>query len=429
MELHAISLTRLSEFLYHQSSLKWMNSQMSQQIVYQEQLSVPDRPVIPYIEGDGIGSDITPAMIQVVNAAVEKAYGEKKSIKWLEVYAGQKAFDLTGEWLPQETLNVIEKNHVAIKGPLATPVGGGIRSLNVALRQKLMLNICQRPIKYFDGVPSPMKNPELVDMVVFRENSEDIYAGIEFEAGDSQTVRLLELLQTSYGVDRPIRNESTGVGLKIISEEASKRLVRSAVRYALEHKKNYVSLVHKGNIMKYTEGAFYHWGYDVVIDEFNAKKAEYGYEIEDDTGHKVLVTDVIADACFQKVLLKPEDFDVIATMNLNGDYLSDALAAQVGGIGIAPGANLNDRTAIFEATHGTAPLYAGKNLANPSSLILSAHMMLEHIGWVEAADILYKGVSKAIKKGLVTQDFARHLDGIDSLTTSEFAEAICKNMK
>ena len=409
-----------------------MNSQndRSKQIQWQENIQVPDFPVVPFIEGDGIGSDITPAMKKVVDHAVKKAYGDKKAIEWLEVYAGQKAFDLHGEWLPQATIDAIEKYHVAIKGPLATPIGGGIRSLNVALRQKLALYICQRPVQYFEGVPSPMKRPDLVDITVFRENSEDIYIGIEFKAGDSQTQRLLETLKTSYGVDNIARPESTGVGIKLISELASKRLVRQAIQHAIKHKKSNVALVHKGNIMKYTEGAFYHWGYDVVMDEFDGKKAEYGYEITNpNDGSKILVTDIIADACFQHVLLKPETFDVIATMNLNGDYLSDALAAQIGGIGIAPGANMNDRDALFEATHGTAPVYAGKNLANPSSLILSAEMMLRHIGWDDAADKLLKGIRLAIKNAEVTQDFARHMEGVEGLSTSEFADAICKHMK
>lgn len=402
----------------------------AQQIQWQKSIQVPDFPVIPYIEGDGIGSDITPAMMQVVNHAVKKAYGDKRAIEWQEIFAGQKAFDLYGEWLPQATIDAIEKYHVAIKGPLATPIGGGIRSLNVALRQKLGLYICQRPVQYFEGVPSPMRQPELVDITVFRENSEDIYIGIEFKAGDTQTQHLLETLKTSYGVDNIARPESTGVGIKLISEHASKRLVRQAIQYAIKHKRKYIALVHKGNIMKYTEGAFYHWGYDVVMDEFSGKKAEYGYEITNpEDGSQILVTDIIADACFQHVLLKPETFDVIATMNLNGDYLSDALAAQIGGIGIAPGANMNERDALFEATHGTAPVYAGKNLANPSSLILSAEMMLRHIGWTQAADKLLNGMRLAIKNAEVTQDFARHMDNIEGLSTSAFADAICKHMR
>ena len=402
----------------------------SSQIVYKESIDVPDFPIIPFIEGDGIGSDITPAMRQVVDHAVKKAYGENRSIEWKEIFAGQKAFDLYGEWLPQDTINMIEKYHVAIKGPLATPVGGGIRSLNVALRQKLGLYICQRPVRYFEGVPSPMKEPEKVDITVFRENSEDIYIGIEFKAGEGETKRLLETLKTNYGVNNIARPEATGVGIKLISEYASKRLVRQAVRHAISHRCQNIALVHKGNIMKYTEGAFYHWGYDVVVDEFQGKKVDYGYEIENpEDGSTILVTDIIADACFQHVLLKPEIFDVIATMNLNGDYLSDALAAQVGGIGIAPGANMSDRDALFEATHGTAPVYAGKNLANPSSLILSAEMMLRHIGWIEAADKLINGMRLAIKNAEVTQDFARHMDDVEGLSTSDFAKAICKHIR
>ena len=407
-----------------------VNESKSSQIQWKESIQVPDFPVIPYIEGDGIGSDITPAMQQVVDHAVKKAYGDERAIEWKEIFAGQKAFDLTGEWLPQDTIDAIEKYHVAIKGPLATPIGGGIRSLNVALRQKLSLYICQRPVQYFEGVPSPMKQPHLVDIAVFRENSEDIYIGIEFKAGDTETKRLLETLKTSYGVDNIARAESTGVGIKLISEHASKRLVRQAIEYAIKHKRSNIALVHKGNIMKYTEGAFYHWGYDVVMDEYEGKKVEYGYEIINPLdGSKILVTDIIADACFQHVLLKPETFDVIATMNLNGDYLSDALAAQIGGIGIAPGANMNERDALFEATHGTAPVYAGKNLANPSSLILSAEMMLRHIGWDEAADKLLNGIRLAIKNAEVTQDFARHMDNVEGLSTSEFADAICKHMR
>ena len=406
------------------------SSDNASQIQWEENIQVPNFPIIPFIEGDGIGSDITPAMIQVVNHAVKKAYGDKRAIDWKEIFAGQKAFDLSGDWLPQATIDAIEKYHVAIKGPLATPIGGGIRSLNVALRQKLSLYICQRPVQYFEGVPSPMKNPQLVDIIVFRENSEDIYIGIEFKAGDTQTQHLLETLKTSYGVDNIARPESTGVGVKLISEHASKRLVRQAIQYAIKHNRKNVALVHKGNIMKYTEGAFYHWGYDVVMDEFDGKKVEHGYEVTNpNDGSKILVTDIIADACFQHVLLKPEKFDVIATMNLNGDYLSDALAAQIGGIGIAPGANLSDRDALFEATHGTAPVYAGKNLANPSSLILSAEMMLRHIGWEEAANYLVKGIRLAIKNGKVTQDFARHMDGIEGLSTSDFADAICHHMR
>ncbi|MCP8352609.1 NADP-dependent isocitrate dehydrogenase [Candidatus Synchoanobacter obligatus] len=401
-----------------------------QQIQWTDSISVPDFPIIPYIEGDGIGSDITPAMLKVVNHAVSKAYGDKRAIEWKEIFAGQKAFDLTGEWLPQDTIDAIEKYHVAIKGPLTTPVGGGIRSLNVALRQKLGLFICQRPVQYFEGVPSPMMHPEKVDITVFRENSEDIYIGIEFKAGDTETKRLLETLKNQYAVDNIARPENTGVGVKLISEHASKRLVRQALQYAISQEKEHVALVHKGNIMKYTEGAFCHWGYDVAVEEFAAKKVEWGYEIENpNNGQKILVTDVIADACFQQVLLKPENFDVIATMNLNGDYLSDALAAQIGGIGIAPGANLSDRDALFEATHGTAPLYAGKNLANPSSLILSAEMMLRHMGWSEAADKLIQGMRLSLKAKEVTQDFARHMEGVEGLSTSDFAQAICRHMR
>lgn len=379
---------------------------------------------VPFIEGDGIGSDITKAMQEVVNHAVKVAYKDR-SIEWIEVLAGQKAFDQTSEWLPKETLEIIKEHGIGIKGPLATPVGGGIRSLNVAMRHELDLYCCMRPVKYFQGVPSPMKNPEKVDAIIFRENSEDIYCGIEFEKEDAN--KLAKVLQDSFDVKIP--NPNTGIGIKLISESASKKLIKRAIDYAISENKTKVCLVHKGNIMKFTEGAFMKWGYELVVSEYGGKETDAGYEIiNPNTNEKIIVTDVIADACFQQLLLKPESFEVIATMNLNGDYISDALAAQVGGIGIAPGANIGDNIAVFEATHGTAPTYANKNLANPSSLILSSEMMLRHIGWNEAADNIIKGISLAISNAQVTQDFARHMDGVESLTTSDFAKAICDHM-
>ncbi len=393
------------------------------------QLEVPTHPTIAYIQGDGIGSDITPAMLEVINHACQKAYKGKREIIWKEVYAGQMAYDLVGEWLPQETLKEIKRAHVAIKGPLATPTGGGIRSLNVALRHQLKLNVCMRPVKYFEGVPSPIRAPEKVDAIVFRENSEDIYCGIEFKAGDGITKKLVADLTTVYDVDRIYYPEQTGIGIKLISEPASKALVRKAISYAIAEDRSRIALVHKGNIMKYTEGAFCHWGYEVVINEFGGRRMGNHYEITNpSTGKIIIVEDVIADACFQHILLRPENFDVIATMNLNGDYLSDALAAQVGGIGIAPGANIGEDCALFEATHGTAPSHAGKNEANPSSLILSAEMMLRHIGWKEAADLVLKGISKAIIDHKVTYDFARFFDGVDPISTTDFAKEICKKM-
>lgn len=381
---------------------------------------------MPYIEGDGIGSDISPVMKTVVDYAVKEAYNDRE-IEWQEIFAGQKAFDKMGEWLPESTLEAIQTHGVAIKGPLTTPIGGGIRSLNVALRQKLGLFCCQRPVQYFQGVPSPMKHPEKLDVVVFRENSEDIYSGIEFEAGTDDAKRLLNTLKNEFSVNNIPYPDSTGIGVKLISKEASQRLVIAAIEYAISQKRDNVAIVHKGNIMKYTEGAFMQWAYDVVRERFGGKALDYGYEIIHE-GHQIKVTDIIADACFQHVLLKPDNFDVIATMNLNGDYLSDALAAQVGGIGIAPGANLSDDCALFEATHGTAPSYAGKNLANPSSLILSAEMMLRHIGWQEAADKVLEGIRGAIANQEVTQDFTRHMKDVKPLTTSEFGEAICRHM-
>lgn len=382
--------------------------------------------IIPYIEGDGIGADITRAMRLVVDHAIDLAYKDIK-IEWLEVLAGQKAFDEVGEWLPFATLDIIKKHGVGIKGPLATPVGGGIRSLNVALRQSLNLYCCQRPLRYFKGVPSPMKSPSKVDVVIFRENSEDLYSGIEFEAAQKDADDLISYLQSRYSIDVP--NRVTGVGIKLISEKASKKLIKKALDYAISEDKSKVCLVHKGNIMKFTEGAFMKWGYELVAESYGGKALDYGYEITNPNNQKKIhVTDVIADACFQQLLLEPETFEVIATMNLNGDYLSDAVAAQVGGIGIAPGANIGDDCALFEATHGTAPSYTDKNLANPSSLILSAEMMLRHLGLEEAADNIIKGVTKAIEKKMVTQDFARHMDGVEALSTMDFAKSICAHM-
>lgn len=386
-----------------------------------------EKRIVPFIEGDGIGSDITKAMHIVVNHAVKLAYKDEKEIEWLEVLAGQKAFDKTGEWLPEETLDIIREHGLGIKGPLTTPVGGGIRSLNVAMRHNLDLFCCQRPIQYFEGVPSPMKSPEKIDVVVFRENSEDIYCGIEFEAKNAKTLKLIEVLKSDFDVK--ISNENTAIGVKLISEEASKKLIRRAIDFAILENKTKISLVHKGNIMKFTEGAFVKWGYELLESEYNGKKVDYGYEIINPNTNEIIeVTDVIADACFQQLLLKPETFQVIATMNLNGDYLSDAIAAQVGGIGIAPGANIGDNCAVFEATHGTAPSYENKNLANPSSLILSSEMMLRYMGWDEASDLIIKGMRNAILKQQVTQDFSRHMENVEALSTSDFAKAICDKM-
>ncbi|MBC8080520.1 MAG: NADP-dependent isocitrate dehydrogenase [Gorillibacterium sp.] len=409
-------------------------------------LQVPNQPIIPFIEGDGTGRDIWKASKRALDAAVEKAYMGERKIAWYEVYAGQKAFDLYGEWLPEDTLTAIREYIVAIKGPLTTPIGGGIRSLNVALRQELDLYVCLRPVRYFDGVPSPVKRPEDVDMVIFRENTEDIYAGIEYQEGSEEVKKLIEFLQTELGVNKIRFPETSGIGIKPVSREGSERLVRSAIEYALEHGRKSVTLVHKGNIMKYTEGAFKNWGYDLAEREFSEQtftwneydriKDELGTDAADkaqqeamDAG-KVLIKDAIADITLQQVLTRPKDFDVIATLNLNGDYLSDALAAQVGGIGIAPGANINYITghAIFEATHGTAPKYADLDVVNPGSVILSGVMMLEHLGWFEAADLIYKGLTKAIDSKTVTYDFARLMEGATKVKTSEFADEIIKHM-
>ncbi len=391
-----------------------------------EGLEVPDEPIIPFIEGDGIGPDIWAASQAVFDAAVEKAYGGARKVAWTEVLAGQKAFDQTGQWLPDETVEMFRSHLVGIKGPLTTPVGGGIRSLNVALRQILDLYVCLRPVRWYSGVPSPVKHPELVDMVIFRENTEDVYAGKELESGSEGVRQLLDFLDETFGWEI---NEDSGLGIKPISETGSKRLVRAAIKYALENNRRSVTLVHKGNIMKFTEGAFRTWGYEVVRDEF----ADVAVSWEDcggEPGDKLLVQDVIADAFLQQILTRPAEYDVVATMNLNGDYMSDALAAQVGGIGIAPGGNVNYVTghAIFEATHGTAPKYAGLDKVNPGSVILSGEIMFRHLGWAEAADLIVKGLEGAIADKIVTYDFARLMDDATEVKTSEFGEAVIARM-
>lgn len=396
-------------------------------------LSVPNNPVIPYIEGDGIGVDITPVMRSVIDASVEKSYGGERKIAWMEIYAGEKATKTYGSdiWLPDETLEAIREYSVAIKGPLTTPVGGGIRSLNVALRQQLDLYVCMRPIRYFPGTPTPVKHPEDVNMVIFRENSEDIYAGIEWEAGTPEVTKVIDFLHDQMGVTKIRFPKSCGIGIKPVSEEGTKRLVRRAIQYAIDNDRDSVTLVHKGNIMKFTEGSFKNWGYAVAVDEFNATLYEGGpWQIlkNPKTGKDIIIKDVIADAFLQQILLRPSDYSVIATLNLNGDYISDALAAQVGGIGIAPGANLGDKVAVFEATHGTAPKYAGKNKVNPGSLILSAEMMLRHLGWFEAADLVISSMSKTIEKGTVTYDFARLMPSAVEKSTSDFGGEMIKNM-
>ena len=395
-------------------------------------LNVPDHPVIPFIEGDGIGPDIWAASQRVFDAAVEKAYGGERKIEWLEVYAGEKAHTKFGEWLPEDTLTAVREYLVAIKGPLTTPVGGGIRSLNVALRQQLDLYACVRPVRYFDGVPSPVKEPELVDMTIFRENSEDIYAGIEFKAESANAKKLIDFLQEQMGVDSIRFPDTTGIGVKPISREGTERLVRAAIEYAIQYRKPNLTLVHKGNIMKFTEGGFRDWGYQLLKDEYGAVDLDGGpwQTITLDDGFKITVSDVIADAFLQQILLRPQEYDVIATMNLNGDYFSDALAAQVGGIGIAPGANINYDTgaSIFEATHGTAPKYANQDKVNPSSVILSGEMMFRYMGWTEAADLIIEGVEGAITAKTVTYDFERAMEGATLLKTSEFGDAIIEHM-
>ena len=394
-------------------------------------LAVPDRPIVPFIEGDGIGVDITPVMRRVVDAAVAAAYGGERAIAWMEIYAGEKATRVYGPdvWLPEETLEAIREFKVAIKGPLTTPVGGGIRSLNVALRQELDLYVCLRPVRYFPGTPSPLRHPEKTDMVIFRENSEDIYAGIEWPARSPEARKVIDFLQREMGVTQIRFPESSGIGVKPVSEEGTKRLVRKAIRYAIENGRASVTLVHKGNIMKYTEGAFRDWGYELAREEFGARPLDGGpWHVLEVGGRELVVKDVIADAFLQQILLRPEEYDVIATLNLNGDYISDALAAQVGGIGIAPGANLSDDTALFEATHGTAPKYAGQDKVNPSSLILSAEMMLRHLGWREAADRVVRGVAGAIAARTVTYDLARLMEGAKEVSCSGFGEAVVAHM-
>ncbi|WP_163151767.1 NADP-dependent isocitrate dehydrogenase [Anoxybacillus sp. MB8] len=409
-------------------------------------LNVPNYPIIPFIEGDGTGPDIWAAASRVLEAAVEKAYKGERKIVWKEVLAGEKAFKLTGEWLPQETLDTIREYIIAIKGPLTTPVGGGIRSLNVALRQELDLFVCLRPVRYFKGVPSPVKRPEDTDMVIFRENTEDIYAGIEYAKGTPEVKKVIDFLQNEMGVRKIRFPETSGIGIKPISEEGTKRLVRAAIKYAIEHGRKSVTLVHKGNIMKYTEGAFKNWGYELAEQEFgdqvftwaeydrivetDGKEAANKAQAEAEAAGKIIIKDAIADIFLQQILTRPREFDVVATMNLNGDYISDALAAQVGGIGIAPGANINYETghAIFEATHGTAPKYAGLDKVNPSSVILSGVMMFEHLGWNEAAKLIIDSMEKTIASKVVTYDFARLMEGATEVKCSEFSDALIRNM-
>ncbi len=396
-------------------------------------LNVPANPIVPFIEGDGIGVDITPVMKRVVDAAVEKASGGQRRIAWMEIYAGEKATRVYGPdvWLPDETLAAVKEYVVSIKGPLTTPVGGGIRSLNVALRQNLDLYVCQRPVRYFDGTPSPVKHPELVDMVIFRENSEDIYAGIEWKAGTPEVKKVIDFLRNEMGVNKIRFPETSGIGIKPVSEEGTRRLVRKAIQYAIDQDRGSVTRVHKGNIMKFTEGAFKEWGYALAKEEFGAKEIDGGPWCSfknPKTGKEIVIKDVIADAFLQQILLRPAEYSVIATLNLNGDYISDALAAQVGGIGIAPGANLSDTVAMFEATHGTAPKYAGQDKVNPGSLILSAEMMLRHMGWNDAADLIIKGMEGAIKAGTVTYDLARLMEGAREVSCSQFGEAVIRHM-
>lgn len=409
-------------------------------------LNVPNNPIVPFIEGDGTGPDIWAASVRVLDAAVEKAYKGERKIVWKEVLAGEKAFNQTGEWLPSETLELINEYLIAIKGPLTTPIGGGIRSLNVALRQELDLFVCLRPVRWFEGVPSPVKRPQDTDMVIFRENTEDIYAGIEYASGSDEAKKLLEFLQNEMGVNKIRFPETSGLGIKPVSKEGTERLVRSAINYAITEGRKSVTLVHKGNIMKFTEGAFKNWGYELAENEFGDKvftwaqydkiKDEQGTDAankaqsEAEAAGKIIVKDAIADIFLQQILTRPKEFDVVATMNLNGDYISDALAAQVGGIGIAPGANINYETghAIFEATHGTAPKYAGLDKVNPSSVILSGVLMLEHLGWTEAANLIVKSMEKSIASKVVTYDFARLMDGATEVKTSEFGDELIKNM-
>ena len=395
-------------------------------------LSVPDNPIIPYIEGDGIGVDISPVMIDVVNAAVDKAYAGNRKISWMEIFTGEKAAELyDGDWFPEETLDAIKEYSVAIKGPLTTPVGGGFRSLNVALRQELDLYTCLRPVRWFEGVPSPVKDPGACNMVIFRENSEDIYAGIEYQAGSDEAQKVVDFIINEMGATKIRFPQNVGIGIKPVSAEGTKRLVRKAIQYAIEQDLPSVTLVHKGNIMKFTEGAFRDWGYELAQEEFGGELLDGGPWVSlknPNNGKDIIVKDVIADAMLQQVLTRPKEYSVVATLNLNGDYLSDALAAQVGGIGIAPGANLSDDIALFEATHGTAPKYAGQDKVNPGSLILSAEMMLRHMGWNEAADLIIDGMNGAIQAGTVTYDFERLMDGATLLSCSGFGQAIVKSM-
>ena len=395
-------------------------------------LTVPDNPIIPYIEGDGIGIDISPVMIDVVNAAVDKAYGGNKKISWMEIYTGEKAAELyDGDWFPEETLEAIKEYSVGIKGPLTTPVGGGFRSLNVALRQELDLYTCLRPVRWFEGVPSPVKKPGDCNMVIFRENSEDIYAGVEYQAGTAEAQKVVDFIINEMGATKIRFPNKVGIGIKPVSEEGTKRLVRKAIQYAIDQDLPSVTLVHKGNIMKFTEGAFRDWGYELAQQEFGGTLLDGGPWVSvknPNTGNEIIIKDVIADAMLQQILTRPRDYSVVATLNLNGDYLSDALAAQVGGIGIAPGANLSDRIALFEATHGTAPKYAGQDKVNPGSLILSAEMMLRHMGWNEPADLIIDGMNGAIQNGTVTYDFERLMDDATLLSCSAFGQAIIDSM-
>jgi len=396
-------------------------------------LIIPDNPIIPFIEGDGIGVDITPPMIEVVNEAVKIAYSGKRKIEWMEVYCGEKATNIYDKdtWLPDETIDALKEYVVSIKGPLTTPVGGGIRSLNVSLRQILDLYVCLRPIRYFNGVPSPVKRPQDVDMVIFRENSEDIYCGVEFEGNSKEANKLVKTLKKDFNVTKIRFEDNVGIGVKPISETGTRRLVKKAIDYAIDNNRSSVTLVHKGNIMKFTEGAFRDWGYEVAKKDYSGILIDEGpwqEIINPNNGKKIVIKDVICDAFLQQILLRPTEYDVIATMNLNGDYISDALAAMVGGIGIAPGANISDEYAVFEATHGTAPKYAGKNQVNPGSLMLSAEMMLRHMGWIEAADLIISSMERTIGAKKVTYDFARMMEGADKVTSSGFADEMIKRM-
>lgn len=394
-------------------------------------LNVPNHPIIPFIEGDGIGVDITPAMKAVVDAAVQKAYGGKRSIEWMEVYCGEKADRIYGTYMPEETFEALREFIVSIKGPLTTPVGGGIRSLNVALRQELDLYVCVRPVRWFEGVPSPVQHPELTDMVIFRENSEDIYAGIEWKADSPEAKKVIKFLKEEMGVTKIRFSEGCGIGIKPVSKEGTQRLVRKAIQFAIDNDKPSVTLVHKGNIMKYTEGAFKEWGYELAVERFGGQLIDGGPWVKiknPKTGKDIVIKDVIADAFLQQILMRPADYSVIATLNLNGDYISDALAAEVGGIGIAPGANIGGAIAVYEATHGTAPKYAGQDKVNPGSIILSAEMMLRDMGWTEAADLIIKGMSGAIEAKTVTYDFERLMPGATLLRCSEFGQAIIEHM-